>query len=152
MVADSASSADLKAFGATPHVLSLEDASSEEISSFLSSTKAEGVVFAAGAGGKEGPERTRAVDYEGALKVFQACQDAQVPRIVIISAVDVRDVSKPPPEWYNEESGEYRAVPIMRCRHRCAVLCAMQPAVHIFNSIGVHLTLQPRKAKRSGLP
>lgn len=76
------------------------------------------MVFAAGAGGKDGPERTRAVDYEGALKVYQACHDAKVPRIVIIGAVDVRDISKPPPEWYDEDSSKYDGLPACFVKHQ----------------------------------
>jgi hypothetical protein len=89
-------------------------------------------MFAAGAGGKGGPERTKKVDYEGALKgastssrialsysfqmmemmlinlhdhslVFEAIKIASVNRFLLISAVDCRDRSQPPPSYYDEE-------------------------------------------------
>jgi hypothetical protein len=66
---DAYSLADLKALGATPAILSLEDASTAEITKLLSDTQADAVLFSAGAGGKGAPERTRLVDYDGALKV-----------------------------------------------------------------------------------
>lgn len=60
--------------GATPALLSLEDASLAEVSKVLSN--ASTVIFSAGAGGRGGPERTRAVDYAGAIKVSMALSDA----------------------------------------------------------------------------
>ena len=60
------------------------------------------VVFSAGAGGKGGPERTKAVDYEGAVKVFDAIEGVEgaKPRLVLVSAIDVRDVNADPPPHY----------------------------------------------------
>lgn len=51
--------------GATPYVLSLEDASVKDFAELFDKEKPDGVVFSAGAGGKGGEERTKAVDYEG---------------------------------------------------------------------------------------
>ncbi|BEI80664.1 hypothetical protein CcaverHIS002_0111930 [Cutaneotrichosporon cavernicola] len=95
---------DLRALGATPAVLSLEASSAEDIRYLLAERYADAVLFAAGAGGKEGIERTRKVDYEGALKVFEGCKLAGVKRFIMISAVDVRDRSKPAPGHYTAES------------------------------------------------
>lgn len=52
------------------------------------------VYFSAGAGGKGGEERTKKVDYEGALKIFDAIEGVEEsvrPRLVLVSALDVRD-------------------------------------------------------------
>jgi nucleoside-diphosphate-sugar epimerase len=68
----------------------------------LKSSKADGVLFAAGAGGKGDPERTRKVDYEGAVKVYDAMEAGNVKRLVLIGAVDIRDRSKGYPEWYDD--------------------------------------------------
>ena len=59
-------------------------------------------MFSAGAGGKGGAERTKKVDYEGALKVFDAIEAVQTktPRFILVSAIDVRDRSKPAPAHY----------------------------------------------------
>lgn len=64
--------------------------------------KVDVVYFSAGAGGKGGAERTRMVDYEGAVKVFDAIEAVKgtKPRLIMVSAIDVRDRSKPAPEHY----------------------------------------------------
>lgn len=61
--------------------------------------------FSAGAGGKGGPERTRKVDEEGAIKVFDAIESVgsskeERPRLIIVSAIDIRDESKGYPAHY----------------------------------------------------
>jgi len=53
--------------GANPKLLSLEDASVDELARDFEG--ADAVLFAAGAGGKGGKERTVKVDQEGAIKV-----------------------------------------------------------------------------------
>ncbi|KAI0072905.1 NAD(P)-binding protein [Panus rudis PR-1116 ss-1] len=93
---------EIRAASANPLVLSLEDDPKEVFTSAFEG--ADVVVFSAGAGGKGGPERTRAVDYLGALKVFDAIESvksASKPRLLMVSAVDIRDPSKIP-EHYNE--------------------------------------------------
>lgn len=42
------------------------------------------------------------MDYEGALKIFDAVEGVQgrKPRVVLVSAVDVRDPDMPPPPHY----------------------------------------------------
>ncbi|GAA5831735.1 hypothetical protein JCM3766R1_004999 [Sporobolomyces carnicolor] len=91
-----------RAGGAEPKLVSLEDASVEELK--LAFEGANGVLFAAGAGGKGGKERTVKVDQEGAIKVFDAIDkvDGEKPKLVLVSALDTRDVSKPAPSHYNE--------------------------------------------------
>lgn len=107
---------EIKSVGAQPHLLSLEEASVQDIVQLLDAEKPDGVVFSAGSGGKGGEERTKAVDYEGALKVFDAMESANVHRIVMVSATDLRDTSKGYPEYYNEASRKlsdrmYQAIP-----------------------------------------
>ena len=60
------------------------------------------VYFSAGAGGKGGPERTRKVDYDGALKIFDALEGVKgtKPRLIMVSAIDVRDTNVAPPSHY----------------------------------------------------
>ncbi|KII83703.1 hypothetical protein PLICRDRAFT_119013 [Plicaturopsis crispa FD-325 SS-3] len=94
-------SADITAVSATPLHLSLEDA---PVSSLTEAFQGKDIVyFSAGAGGKGGPERTRKVDYEGAVKVFDAIEQVQgaKPRLILVSAIDSRDPDKVP-EYYNE--------------------------------------------------
>ena len=74
-----------------PLLISLEDA---PVSDFTHAfTGSDVVVFSAGAGGKGGPERTRKVDYEGALKIFDAIDALPEPRprLILVSAIDVRN-------------------------------------------------------------
>jgi len=90
--------------GAEPHILSLETASVTEIADLIKYKEPQCIVFSAGAGGKGGEERTKAVDYEGALKVFDAMEIANTHRIIMVSAADLRDHEKPAPEYYDEAS------------------------------------------------
>ena len=93
-------SSEVAATGATPLVLSLEDAPKEQ---FVDVFEGKDVVyFSAGAGGKGGPERTRKVDYDGALKIFDALEGVEgtKPRLIMVSAIDVRDTNVAPPSHY----------------------------------------------------
>jgi len=96
-----AHSADVEAASARPLLLSLEDDPVEKFAEAFQSTDV--VVFSAGAGGKAGAERTEAVDYKGALKVFDAIErvEGTKPRLVLVSAIDVRDPEEVPAH-YNE--------------------------------------------------
>jgi uncharacterized protein YbjT (DUF2867 family) len=84
---------ELAELGAVPVVLDIESASVEELAAAL--TGADAVVFSAGAGGGD-PARTRAVDYDGAVKAIAAAQAAHVLRFVIVSAIGAGD--EPPTE------------------------------------------------------
>ncbi|GAA5911397.1 hypothetical protein JCM8208_005046 [Rhodotorula glutinis] len=92
--------------GATPKLLSLEDASVDELAGDFKG--ADAVLFAAGAGGKGGKERTVKVDQEGAIKVFDALESLSGPKpyLVLVGALDTRDLSKPAPAHYTEEDKE----------------------------------------------
>jgi len=91
---------DIKDIPATPLLLSLEDAS---IADFSKAFKGHDVVyFSAGAGGKGAEERTKKVDYEGALKIFDAIEGVEgpvKPRLILLSALDVRDPEKIPAHY-----------------------------------------------------
>lgn len=65
------------------------------------------VVFAAGAGGKGDKSRTRKVDYEGAVKVYDAMESANCKKLILVGAVDIRDRESDVPGWYNDEDGRY---------------------------------------------
>ncbi|KAJ2919595.1 hypothetical protein MD484_g806, partial [Candolleomyces efflorescens] len=114
IIRTSSQSPDILATGSTPIVLSLEDDSFEKFTQVFLETQADVVYFAAGAGGKGGEERTRKVDYEGAVKIFDAIENVALeggkknPRLVLVSAIDVRDPEKIP-EHYNEEDKLYSA-------------------------------------------
>lgn len=104
------SDSELSKIGAKPERLSLEDADVPSIVKLLTSSKPDGVLFAAGAGGKGDPSRTRKVDYEGAVKVYDAMESGNVKRLVLIGALDVRDRSKGWPEWYNDEDSAFCSI------------------------------------------
>lgn len=92
---------DIRQTGASPKLLSLEDASVAELQQAFSG--AQGVLFTAGAGGKGGKERTVKVDQEGAIKVFDAIEGIEgeeKPKLILVGALDTRDLSQPPPEHY----------------------------------------------------
>jgi len=94
VIRDPSQSSDIKARSATPHVLSLEDAPLSALTSLF--TRVNNVYFAAGAGGKGGPERMKTVDYEGAVKVFDAVErvEGDKPHVILVGALDTRDPDK----------------------------------------------------------
>lgn len=97
---NAAHSEEVAATGATPLVLSLEDAPKAR---FVEVFEGKDLVyFSAGAGGKGDPSRTRKVDYDGALKVFDAIEEVKgtKPRLIMVSGLDIRDTSVPPPAHY----------------------------------------------------
>lgn len=91
-----------------PVVASLEQSSVSDIASLLNKYSPNVILFSAGAGGKGGIERTKAVDEQGAIKVFDAIEESGIAkkqdfrRFLLVSAVDVRDKTKPPPSWYQK--------------------------------------------------
>jgi uncharacterized protein YbjT (DUF2867 family) len=80
---------DLRADGAEPVLLDLEQAPSTEIA--LAIGGADAVVFAAGAGAGSGPERKWTVDRDGAVKLLDAARSANVERYVMISSIGADD-------------------------------------------------------------
>ena len=78
---------------ATPILLSLEDAPVTDFTNLFENTKADIVYFSAGSGGKGGEERTKKVDFEGAVKIFDAIEGVNAtkkPFLVLVSGVDIR--------------------------------------------------------------
>lgn len=104
---------DIEAISSHPLLLSLEDAPVEDFTRAFEGVDI--VYFSAGAGGKGGAERTKKVDYEGAVKVFDAIEGVKgvKPRLVLVSAIDVRNPDGKVPEYYVSQ----------RCRlRRCITL------------------------------
>ncbi|KAG9900317.1 NAD(P)-binding protein, partial [Aureobasidium melanogenum] len=94
---------ELEALGSKPIVQSIEKSSVNDLAATIKKHSPNVVIWSAGAGGGS-PERTKAVDHEGAIKVFDATAAAGVKRFIIVSAVDIRDRgNKPTPEWYNDD-------------------------------------------------
>jgi nucleoside-diphosphate-sugar epimerase len=56
----------------------------------------DAVVFAAGAGPGSGSERKRTVDYGGAVKCVEACEERGVARFVIVSSIGAHDPESGP--------------------------------------------------------
>ncbi|KAG2005548.1 hypothetical protein CC2G_001944 [Coprinopsis cinerea AmutBmut pab1-1] len=108
VIRDASQNKAIEEVGAKPHVISLEDAPVSDFSKLFAETKADVVYFSAGAGGKGGEERTKKVDYEGAVKIFDAIEGVKsqggdkTPRLILVSAVDIRNPDKIP-EHYNED-------------------------------------------------
>ncbi|SPO32553.1 related to UPF0659 protein C216.03 [Ustilago trichophora] len=91
-----------------PVLASLEQSSVSDIASLFNKYSPNVILFSAGAGGKGGVERTKAVDEQGAIKVFDAIEESGIAknqdfrRFLLVSAVDVRDKTKSPPSWYQK--------------------------------------------------
>lgn len=95
---------DITSLGPTvkPLLISLEDASVEEFATAFQNQDV--VYFCAGAGGKGGEEMTKKVDFEGAVKIFDAIERVGNsaegrPRLVLVSSIDVRDLEKIPAHY-----------------------------------------------------
>lgn len=102
IIRDVAHSDDITSAGATPQVLSLEDSPASDFSQLFERTKADLVYFSAGAGGKGGEDRTKKVDYEGAVKIFDAIEGVSTPKkpfLVLVSGIDIRHPDKIPAHY-----------------------------------------------------
>lgn len=97
----------LKAVGATPALLDIEHATETEVVALLKEHAPDVVIWAA-AGSESSPESLGAVDHLGAVKVYAACAAAGTTRILVISTIDARDITKPPPKHYSPASSESR--------------------------------------------
>lgn len=73
---------ELRAAGANPVVLDIEQASTADLVAAFDGASA--IVFSAGAGGGS-PERTHAVDYEAATRSMAAAEQAGVKRFLMVS-------------------------------------------------------------------
>lgn len=105
-------SSDLPSSGSgkvEPLVKDLEHLNIDEIADLFKAHDPNVILFAAGAGGKGGEERTYKVDRDGAIKVFDAIEKSDIAsrssfaRFLLVSAIDVRDVKNTKPDWYGEE-------------------------------------------------
>ena len=93
---------DIESLGGKPIVQSIEDSSVDDMAKTITETKASTVIWSAGAG-PGNPDRTRAVDRDGAIRSMDATAKAGVKRYIMVSAIDIRDrENKPEPEWYND--------------------------------------------------
>lgn len=82
IIRDPAQADDITATGATPLVLSVEDAGTDELTRALAG--ADAVVWSAGRGG---PQRTDAVDRAAAIRSMEAAAAAGVRRYVMVSFI-----------------------------------------------------------------
>lgn len=105
-------SSELVVLGAKPIVQSIEEASVSDLVVTLTNIKPDVVIWSAGAGGDTDDNGTRlaAVDRDGAIKVMDACAEAGIKRFITVSAMDVRDHSKPAPDWYDDGTKERAAM------------------------------------------
>jgi uncharacterized protein YbjT (DUF2867 family) len=78
---------DVEARGGEPVLCDIEAEDASALADAIAG--ADAVVFAAGAGPGSGPERKRTVDYGGAVKLIEACEEAGVLRYLMISAMGV---------------------------------------------------------------
>ncbi|CAE6410321.1 unnamed protein product [Rhizoctonia solani] len=107
VIRDASHGQDILNTGATPKVLSLEDTPASDFTKFFTDLKTDVVYFSAGAGGKGGEERTKAVDFLGAVKIFDAIDGVagKKPRLVLVSGLDVGNEDRFP-EHYTEADKE----------------------------------------------
>jgi uncharacterized protein YbjT (DUF2867 family) len=83
---------DLRADGIDPVVVDIEAEETTGQSLAGAFRGASAVVFAAGSGPNQPPERKWAVDYGGVVKTLEACRHAGVDRLVIVSSIGTDDV------------------------------------------------------------
>lgn len=82
MIRNAEHAAEVEAAGANPVVLDIESSDIDQLADVFKGASA--VVFSAGAGGGN-EQRTRAVDFEGAVRSMKAAQQAGVKRYVMVS-------------------------------------------------------------------
>lgn len=88
---------DIRAAGGNPIVLDIESASVQDMTGLFGDAAA--VVFSAGAGGGSDPDRTRAVDYNAAIRAMAATEQAGVQRFIMVSYADAAtDVDRLAPD------------------------------------------------------
>lgn len=128
--------ADIEQRGANPVLLDIENATVDELREAFEG--ADAVVFSAGAGGGD-PERTRAVDYEAAVRSIDAAEKAGVKRYVMVSYVTA-DVDV---ERLDEDESMY---PYAKAKHDAdAYLRSTELAYTILGPAG--LTMEPATGK-----
>ncbi|KAF2485598.1 hypothetical protein BDY17DRAFT_322429 [Neohortaea acidophila] len=99
-------SASIEALGGKPVVQSIEDSSVDDMAKLMKASNTQAVIWSAGAGAGN-PDRTRAVDRDGAIRSMDAAAKAGVKRYIMVSAIDVRDrEARPVPEWYDDSDKE----------------------------------------------
>ncbi|UTT39528.1 SDR family oxidoreductase [Glutamicibacter mishrai] len=107
-------SAEISATGATPVVLDIENAGVEQLAEAFSG--AHSIVFSAGAGGGS-KERTRAVDFDAAVRSMEAAKQAGVSRFVMVSysraLVDVDNLD-PENSFYTYAKAKHDADAVLR--------------------------------------
>ena len=93
---------------------SIEETTVPALRALIEHEAPNAVVWAAGAGAG-GAGRTESVDRDGAIRVMDALAAAEYTtqdglpaarRLVLVSAVDVRDREKGVPEWYSDQDKE----------------------------------------------
>lgn len=89
---DPAQTDDVTATGAEPVVADIETLSAEELATAIGA--ADAVVFTAGNGGKGGPEKTEAIDHQGALKAIEVATRLETTRFVIVSYIGADEPAK----------------------------------------------------------
>ena len=72
----------------------LADLEQEDFSGVLKGI--DKVIFAAGSGGHTGPDKTTAVDQDGAIKIIDAAKEAKVKKFIMLSAMNADAPSKHP--------------------------------------------------------
>jgi len=107
-------SAEISATGANPVVLDIENAGVKQLAEAFSGAHA--IVFSAGAGGGN-EERTRAVDFDAAVRSMEAAKQAGVSRFVMVSysraLVDVDNLD-PENSFYTYAKAKHDADAVLR--------------------------------------
>ena len=84
------------------HISSLEDIKSQsQAQQIIDSTSPSHIVWSAGAGGKGGPERTKAIDQDACIAFIRAAAATpSVSKLIVISYIGSRRAKAP---WWSEE-------------------------------------------------
>lgn len=132
----------VRALGGEPHVLEIDDMSVADIADFLLLVRPDVLVWAvasrAGAdavvvngqrhdgyanGSSSGAKDSHShngttTTLDGAGRTFAAAELTGVRRVILVSTIDARDCTRPPPSHYTEISSEQRA----QVWYQCVVL------------------------------
>lgn len=104
-IADTSVHALSQQLGVGARVFDIEASKAVDVAALLAETRANAVIWAVAVAADAGSDRTRAVDYEAAVKLFKACAEAGVDRLLFISSMDVHPRGECP-GYYSQASRE----------------------------------------------
>ncbi|BFZ55054.1 hypothetical protein PYCC9005_002092 [Savitreella phatthalungensis] len=105
-----------------PRLFDLEYASTQQMASLLREADVDTVIWSAGAGGKGGHERTKAVDLDAAKRMIDATASVRGRRFIMVSALSSRERADRAAWWDDEDFAQFqKSQDAISFYHECKV-------------------------------